>query len=112
MNRRGFLLSLPFLPLAVKGIVSNPPVQAGILFQPDAIYAWRGYGSIHELLEACGKCVEPPPFDMDEIFQRIYAVKRAREAEFQPTIWITAKTEEEADIWLERIKQSFKVERI
>jgi len=72
MNRRLFIASIPFLPSAVKAALrkQEPQLVAGAYIGDS-----RG---IHALLEECGRCVEPAPLDLDEVFKKIYALKRHR----------------------------------
>ncbi len=78
MNRRGFIASIPFLPTAVKAVVTSASVPQVI----SSGYPWAynaNAKSIQQLLEDCGKCVEPAPFDMDAFFEQLYRLKCHRE---------------------------------
>jgi len=80
MNRRTFLATLISVPagfaLAVKASARAP--------EP----GYRPYNAdsrgIHKLLRDCGKCVEQPSPNLDEIFERIY---RVRNQEPQQLYW-------------------------
>ena len=73
MNRRTFFAGLLALPAVVKAVVRAPHSQ------PVAQWAYNADSrGIHKLLQDCAKCVEPAPLDLDEIFNRIYALKRHR----------------------------------
>ena len=76
MNRRTFFAGLLALPAVVKAVVRAPEPA----FRP----YYADSNSIYKLLQDCGKCVEQPSPNLDEIFERIY---RVRVKEPQQLFW-------------------------
>lgn len=72
MNRRAFLLAIPFLP-AVARAITQSPVRVG----PE--YFWQVNSGIHGMLEQCGNVVEKRAPDLEYVFQKVYALKCHRE---------------------------------
>lgn len=70
MNRRAFLVSLPFLPSAVKAVVAAPVAPPTLAYKANAM-------GVHSMLRDCGSVVSKP-LDLDDIFQQLYALKRNR----------------------------------
>ena len=78
MNRRSFIASIPFAPSAVKA-VAVAMAQAPLAVAPVNQWAYQADArGIHQLLTDCGKCVDQKSIDLNDIFERIYALKRRR----------------------------------
>lgn len=79
MNRRTFLTSLIAAPAGVALAVKAQASQPEYYWQVDST-------SFHRLLRKCGEVVEKP-LDLDEVFQRVYELKRHRNREPQLLYW-------------------------
>lgn len=70
MNRRTFLASLVAIPA---GIVAAVKIGAR---ESVGGYPFQHHNTgIHGLLQKCGNVVDAKPMDLDEIFNKIYALK-------------------------------------
>jgi hypothetical protein len=74
MNRRAFLASLPFLPLAAKVAVASPLPTLCLADESPLLYRANALG-INTLLSACPPC---SPLTFDDLMTELYKLKRER----------------------------------